>query len=87
MIVAMPCGFDRARARREMPALARRPGWSELRAVRAGQVFLTDGDQFFNRPGPRLVDSLEILAEIMHPEIFHFGHHRAGWEKLSNSAS
>jgi len=62
MIVAMPCGFDRARARREMPALARRPGWSELRAVRAGQVFLTDGDQFFNRPGPRLVDSLEILV-------------------------
>ena len=40
---------------------------------------LADGNQYFNRPGPRLVESLEILAEVLHPEAFHFGHERAGW--------
>jgi iron complex transport system substrate-binding protein len=45
-------------------------------------VYLTDGNQYFNRPGPRLVESLEILAEILHPEIFHFGHEGRGWERL-----
>ena len=45
-------------------------------------MFVTDGNQFFNRPGPRLVESAEILAEILHPETFAFGHEGAGWERL-----
>jgi iron complex transport system substrate-binding protein len=80
VIVVLPCGFDLARTRREMAPLAAQPGWSELRAVRAGQVFLTDGNQFFNRPGPRLVESLEILAEILHPADFPARHRGTGWE-------
>ncbi len=80
MIVALPCGFDLARTRLEMAPLAAQPGWSEMRAVRAGKVFLTDGNQFFNRPGPRLVESLEILAEILHPVEFPARHRGTGWE-------
>ncbi len=82
VIVVLPCGFDMARTRAEMPALTGRPDWRELRAVRAERVFLTDGNQYFNRPGPRLVESLEILAEILHPEAFHLGHEGTGWERL-----
>jgi iron complex transport system substrate-binding protein len=80
VIVVLPCGFDLARTRREMAPLTRQPGWSELRAVREGRVFLTDGNQYFNRPGPRLVESLEILAEILHPAEFAARHRGTGWE-------
>ena len=82
VIVILPCGFGIERARQEMPALTSRPGWKSLRAVRNGQVYLTDGNQYFNRPGPRLVESLEILAEILHPEAFRFGHEGRGWLKF-----
>jgi iron complex transport system substrate-binding protein len=82
VIVVMPCGFDLTRTRRELPALTGRPDWAKLRAVKKGRVFLTDGNQFFNRPGPRLVESLEILAEIFHPNLFHFGHEPNGWQRL-----
>jgi iron complex transport system substrate-binding protein len=82
IIVAMHCGFDLARTRTEVSALAGRSGWENLRAVRNGQVYLTDGNQYFNRPGPRLVESLEILAEIICPDVFHFGHCGAGWGKM-----
>ncbi len=79
ILVALPCGFDLARTRKEMAGFSRRPEWPRLRAVQAGRVFVTDGNQFFNRPGPRLVESLEILAEILHPEEFHYGHEGMGW--------
>ncbi|MGH2413025.1 MAG: ABC transporter substrate-binding protein, partial [Microcystaceae cyanobacterium] len=58
--------------------LTQHPGWTKLRAVKNGKVFLTDGNAYFNRPGPRLVDSLEILAEIIHPQWFDFGYGERG---------
>ena len=67
VIVVMPCGWDSARAEPEMHWLTDRPEWAQLRAVRNGRVHLTDGNQYFNRPGPRLVESVEILATILHP--------------------
>lgn len=81
-IVVMPCGFDLARTRAELEPLRRTKGWDELRAVRQGLVFLTDGNQYFNRPGPRLVESLEILAQLLHPDVFAPLHERTGWERL-----
>jgi iron complex transport system substrate-binding protein len=81
VIVALPCGLDLERTRAEMATLTARPGWPDLRAVRTGRVCVTDGNQFFNRPGPRLVESLEILAEILHPGVFHFGHEGTGWRR------
>ncbi len=79
VIVLMPCGYDMARTQRELTILTQHPAWNTLSAVRATRVYLTDGNQYFNRPGPRLLDSLEILAEILHPEVFVFGHEGHGW--------
>ena len=81
VIAILPCGFDMERTCREMPPLATHPGWPELAAVRNGRVFVTDGNQYFNRPGPRVVESTEILAEILHPELFDFGHGGTGWKR------
>lgn len=68
VIVVMPCGYSLERCRRESGALTAHPSWPGLRAARTGRVYLTDGHQFFNRPGPRLADSLEILAHLLHPD-------------------
>ncbi len=82
VIVALPCGFDLERTRGEMYWLTNRPGWGDLRAVRSGNVFVCDGNQFMNRPGPRLVESLQIFAEILHPDVFEPALEHAGWERL-----
>jgi iron complex transport system substrate-binding protein len=63
------CGFDVARTRRDLPILERQPGYADLRAVRAGRVYVTDGNAYFSRPGPCLVDSLEILAHAIDPKV------------------
>lgn len=83
VVIALPCGFDLARTVSEMKQLQTHPTWPKLRAVRTDRVYATDGNQYFNRPGPRLVESLEIFAEILHPREFHFGHRGAGWETFS----
>lgn len=81
LIVVLPCGFDMERTMAAMPTLARRPGWRDLKAVGEGRVFVADGHWYFNRPGPRLAESLEILAEILHPGAFAFGHAGTGWRR------
>jgi len=65
VIVIAPCGFDLARTEQEMYWLTDRPGWRQLRAVNANRVYLADGNRYFNRPGPRVVETLEILAEML----------------------
>jgi iron complex transport system substrate-binding protein len=82
VIVVLPCGFDLARTRAEIGALTSRPGWNRLRAVKKGRVALTDGNAYFNRPGPRLVESLEILAEMLHPDRFPRAPRGRAWEPL-----
>lgn len=79
VIVVLPCGFDLARTRAELEPRLDTPPWCELRAVRDARVLVTDGNQYFNRPGPRLVESLEILAEILHPQEFAARHRGTGW--------
>ncbi len=82
VLVVLPCGFEIERSRSDLSALTDQPEWPRLGAVQNQQVYLADGNQYFNRPGPRLVKSLEILAEILHPETFHFGHEGRGWQRL-----
>jgi len=65
VIIVIPCGFALDRAAAELRALAARPALAELRAVRAGRAYAADGNAYFNRPGPRLADSAEILGEIL----------------------
>ncbi|HTR34469.1 MAG TPA: cobalamin-binding protein [Bryobacteraceae bacterium] len=80
VIVTLPCGFDLARTRAEMYWLTERAEWPKLRAVKNGRVYLVDGNQYMNRPGPRIVESLQILAEILHPEIFTPRMQGTAWE-------
>jgi iron complex transport system substrate-binding protein len=82
VIVLMPCGLDLERTRRESSFLTNHPGWRDLRAVKSRNVFITDGNHYFNRPGPRVVESIEILAEMLHPKLFSFGHEHRGWSRL-----
>lgn len=71
VLVVMPCGFKIERTRGEIDLLpARVAGWYDLPAVRAGRVYIVDSPSYFSRPGPRIVSGLEILAEIIHPELF-----------------
>ena len=86
VIAVMPCGFDIERSLREMPPLATHPDWPRLSAVRAGRVYLTGGNQYFNRPGPRVVESAEILAEMLHPGAVDFGHRGTGWVPWSDAS-
>jgi len=87
VIISLPCGFDLARTRAEMYWLTDRPEWRRLKAVQEGQVYLTDGNQYFNRPGPRLADSLQILAEILHPELFEPRLEGKAWQCLTHHAT
>ncbi|HKX30138.1 MAG TPA: cobalamin-binding protein [Blastocatellia bacterium] len=82
VILISPCGFDIPRILQEAHLLTGQPRWNALRAVRDDRVLVADGNQYFNRPGPRLVESLEILAETLHPELFHFAHEGTGWLRL-----
>ena len=82
VILVMPCGFNLSRSKAEMSLLSQKPEWTQLNAVQNQQVYLTDGNQYFNRPGPRLVESLEIIAEILHPAHFDSHHQQSGWEQL-----
>jgi iron complex transport system substrate-binding protein len=70
VLVLMPCGFDARRAAEEASALPGLPGWGELPAVREGRVWAVDANSYFSRPAPRLVEGVEILARILHPEAF-----------------
>ena len=63
----MPCGFDADRAVTEARVLTDRPDWGQLRAVRDGQTWVVDGNAYFSRPGPRVVDGIELLASLLHP--------------------
>ncbi|MFP9190477.1 ABC transporter substrate-binding protein [Natrialbaceae archaeon A-CW1-1] len=70
VVIVAPCGFDLAQTAENLADLADREGWDELSAVEEGRIWALDGDQYLNRPGPRLVDTLELLAPIIQPERF-----------------
>jgi iron complex transport system substrate-binding protein len=70
VILLMPCGFDVQRALADMPVLAVKPGWDSLPAVRQQHVYVIDAGAYTSRSGPRLVDGLELIAELLHPECF-----------------
>lgn len=70
VLILMPCGFETARAVEDLPLLAKNRGWRSISAVKSGAVFATNGSAYFSRPGPRLVDGLELMARIIHPEAF-----------------
>ena len=84
VILLLPCGFKIVQTIADLGLLAENPAWPRLRAVQSGKVYLIDGHHFFNRPGPRLVESAEIVAEILHPDRLVFGHRGTGWIALAD---
>lgn len=82
VIMILPCGFDIKTTFKEIAVLTNKPEWSGLQAVVSKQVYVVDGNQYFNRPGPRIAESLEILAEILHPDLFDFGFRGMAWQKV-----
>jgi iron complex transport system substrate-binding protein len=82
VLLVFPCGFALERVEREIGLLTQHPGFAGLSASRAGRVYLAEANQYFNRPGPRLAETLEIVAEILHPGAFAFGHEGSGWRRL-----
>ncbi len=82
VLVVAPCGFTVERTLREMPLLAAQPGWSTLRAVRTGRVFVADGNLYFNRSSPSVFTSIEVLAEMLHPDRVPPAH-AAAWQRWS----
>jgi len=81
VLVVAPCGFGIDRTLAEMHVLTRRRGWDDLRAVRQGRVFVADGNLYFNRSSPSMFETVEILAEILHPREFRPGHAGRGWRR------
>ncbi len=82
VIVVMPCGFSIERTLKEIDILLQLPGFADLQAVKNKRLYIADGNHYFNRPGPRVVDSVEILAEIIYPKQFIFGYEGEGWIKF-----
>ena len=78
-IIIMPCGYNIQKSIMEIDSLIKQKGWKEINAVQNDKVYITDGNQFFNRPGPRIIESLEILIEIFHNDKTDFKHIDSGW--------
>ena len=83
IIIVMPCGYDIKKSLIEIKTLESKKGWGSLKAVRNRNVYITDGNQFFNRPGPRIIESIEILLEIIHSDFSESKHIDSGWIKLN----
>jgi iron complex transport system substrate-binding protein len=79
ILIVAPCGYDVAHARAELPNLTKRRGWNDIPAVKSGRVYVMDANATLSRPGPRIVDGLEQLAQMIHPEIFAAA--KPAWEK------
>ena len=83
IMIVMPCGFSIQRTLQEINLLLELPGWAKLKAVKNNRIYIADGNHYFNRSGPRLTDSIEILAELIHPKQFVFGYEGKGWIKFN----
>ena len=82
-IILMPCGYDLNKTRSEIKPLLELSDWGMLKAVKTNNIFITDGNQYFNRPGPRLIDSIKILIEIISEKNNLFGFEKKAWKRFS----
>lgn len=70
VLIVTPCGFNLEQVLEQAPQLFAYPGWTELPAVREGRVYAVDANSYFARPGPRVVEGTELLAHLIHPDLF-----------------
>jgi len=85
VIVFMPCGFEVKRGLEDVPIVAALEGWDSLPAVENNRVYVVDASAYTSRSGPRLITGLEIMAEMMHPELFSGSIPEAGAARLYGS--
>jgi iron complex transport system substrate-binding protein len=83
ILIVSPCGFDTEKAARQAEQLLRQPGRANLPAVRNNNVFAVDANAYFARPGPRVVDGVELLAHLIHPELFQWNGPLDAFKKTS----
>jgi iron complex transport system substrate-binding protein len=83
VMVLSPCGFHTAQAVEQVPLLKSLPGWSEIPAVRNGRVYCVDANSYFARPGPRVVEGTELLAHLIHPELFNWNGPADAFQRVS----
>lgn len=83
VLIMVPCGLSLHEVKDEFKKVEDQDDWKNLKAVIQGEVYLVDGNYFFNRPGPRLKESVEIAAEILHPDLFRRKWERYGWLKAN----
>ena len=87
VLVVMPCGYDLEKATGEARKIFSYPGAVDLPAVRSGEVYVTDANSYFARPGPRVVEGTELLAHILHPDLFAWDGPATAFRKLAAPAS
>ena len=83
VILVMPCGYDINQTTREIHLLTQKERWNALKAVQNNEVYVLDGNRYFNRPGSTIYESARILAEILHPKLFKPIHHKLGWIRFN----
>src|SRR5258708_5465154 len=72
ILIVTPCGFKLGAANEQASQLLTYPGWENLSAARQGRVYAVDANAYFARPGPRVIDGVELLAHLIHPELFNW---------------
>lgn len=82
LLLLMPCGYDINQTLQEMHLLTQKKDWASLNAVKNNEVYILDGNRFFNRPGTTIYESARIVGEILHPNLFKPIHHKKGWIRL-----
>ncbi len=82
ILIIAPCGFDIVRTKKELGIILRRKGFENLKAARSNNIYLVDGNAYLTRPGPRIIDGVEIFAEIFHPESFVRRYSKKDWQKV-----
>jgi iron complex transport system substrate-binding protein len=82
VLVISPCGFNLGRAVEQASQLRTRPGWDDLPAVRQNRVYAVDANSYFARPGPRIVDGVELLAHLIHPELCQWARPNAAFRTV-----
>ena len=87
VLVVMPCGFHLADAAKEAASLCNRPGWTDIPAVKNGRAFVVDASSYFARPGPRLCEGTELLAHLIHPDLFDWSGPRDAYRALPEAKS
>jgi len=87
VLIFMPCGFNLEKAVEQAPQLFNRLGWSDLPAVREGRVYAADANSYFARPGPRVIEGTELLAHLIHPELFSWKGSSTAYHRFEFSAA